>query len=56
MLSGPIYRTGSIKWAKGGHGLAHTGLILSRHYPAFSFAKDGTSWNDTLIAVPPECY
>lgn len=56
MLSGPIYKTGSIGWAKGGHGLAHTGLIFNRHLESVLVAEHGAGWNHALIAISPQSY
>ena len=54
MLSGPIYRTGSINGTKAGHGLAHTELIFEYHNRDLLFAEDGSSRNNTLISESPK--
>ncbi len=56
MLSGPIYETGSIGWAKGGHGLAHTDLIIDRHFRSFLLSQDSPRRNYPLINKSPEGY
>lgn len=56
MLSGPIYETGSIGWAKGGHGLAHTDLIFKHdgRYPLFT--EDGTGRDYSLVDISPKSH
>ena len=56
MLSGPIYETGSIGWAKGGHGLAHTDLIFRYHRRDLLLAQNGARWDYTLVDIPPKSY
>ena len=54
MLSGPIYRTGSIGWAKAGHGLAHTGFDFVDHRWDLLLAENGTCRHHALIGESPQ--
>ena len=54
MLSGPIYRTGSIDGTKAGHGLAHTELIFEHHDRGLLLAEDGASRDNTLVSESPK--
>jgi len=54
MVNGPIYETGSIGWAKGGHGLAHTDLTFDSRHTDLLFAQDGARRNHALINISPE--
>lgn len=56
MLSGPIYKTGSIGWAKGGHGLAHTDLIFDSQHTDLLLAQDGACRDHALINISPKGY
>ena len=56
MVNGPIYETGSIGWAKGGHGLAHTDLIFDSQHTDLLLAQNGACWNHALINISPESY
>ena len=56
MVNGPIYRTGSIGWAKGGHGLAHTDLIFDSQHTDLLLAQGGACWDDALINIPPKSH
>ena len=54
MLSGPIYDTGSIGWAKGGHGLAHTDLIFDSQLSDLLLTEDGACWDHPLVDISPK--
>ena len=56
MVNGPIYETGSIGWAKGGHGLAHTDLIFDSRHIELLLAQDGACWDDALINISPKSH
>ena len=56
MVNGPIYITGSIGWAKGGHGLAHTDLIFDSQHTDLLLAQDGACRHHALINISPQGY
>ena len=56
MVNGPIYETGSIGWAKGGHGLAHTDLIFDSQHTDLLLAQNGACWDHALINISPKGY
>lgn len=54
MVNGPIYETGSIGWAKGGHGLAHTDLTFDSQHTDLLLAQDSARWDHALINISPK--